>query len=185
MPTGHAISRRGWLLAVAGLAVGTSARRAAAWAAVVALLAGSAMWTATGRDVGRYGSLVYGQVGQLLAQTPSVDTVAAADIGRLGWYFPGAILDLGALTDARLTHGWDDAYVTGRDPDVLLVVASGAVPADLADPDGLRHFEAPALDWARRTGRYRVATVVPLPGGTVMSVLRRDDVAWPAEVWGL
>ncbi len=120
----------------------------------------------------------------MFAATPGVDTVAAVDIGRLGWYYPGSIVDLVGLTDATLARGFDAAYLDRRDPDIVLIMGDTAAPADLSPFPGLRDLDAPALAWARASGRYRLHTALPMPGGTAMSVLVRRDVTLPVDLWG-
>ncbi|MSP54026.1 MAG: hypothetical protein EXR69_00215 [Myxococcales bacterium] len=172
----------------AGVAVGSREawRRRAGAVGAGALALGSLWMAVTGLDAGRYGQVVYGQVGSLLARTPEVDTVAAADVGHLGWCFPGSILDLGGLTDARwaASGGWDEAWFRERDPDVLLVVTGSPLQPDLVETAGVRAYEARALQYVRESGRYRLRAVIPLPGLTQMAVIARDGVEMPDAIWG-
>ncbi len=172
-----------WGAGVAFAGVGT---RWAGGLALVAMLGGSGVMAWRGEDAGRYGQIVYGQVGSLLAASPGVDTVAAADIGRLGWYYPGSILDLGGLTDARwaAAGGWDEAYFRERDPDVLLVVTGAPMRPDLKEPAGVRGYERRPLAFVRAEGGYHLRAVIPLPGLTQMAVIARDDVVLSEEIWG-
>lgn len=148
---------------------------------------GSAVYQAGTRgDHRAYGLSTFAEVGALLDRSPPVHTVASADIGALGWAYRRSVFDLAGLTDTRLARagGFDPAWFDARAPEVLLVAALAPVPADLSDPPGLRRFEAPMLAHLRARGGYHVHDAVPSVAGGVLSVLVRDDVRLPAELWG-
>jgi hypothetical protein len=189
MPGFRRLLESAWILAVlAGFAAALAQgrMRVLVGVGVAAWLGGSAVMAVRGSDSGRYGHIVYGQVGALLARSPQVETVATIDIGRLGWYFPGSVFDLAGLTDARLAHagGWDAEWFVERSPEVAVVVAGAPVGPDLADPPKLRRFEAPMLAWMRANGGYAPRAALPVPGGMVLTVLVRDGVEVPEEIWG-
>lgn len=169
----------------AGVAVALD-RRAVVFAA--AMVAGSGWLAGTGHDAGRYGLLTYGRVGGLLANTPGVNTVAAIDIGRLGWYYPGSILDLAGLTDSRWAKAANEAerhqYFVERAPDVVLVVSAAPLtPALIPTPD-MRWQDAEVLGWVAHDQSYTLRQLVPVPGEHTMAVLVRRGLDLPAATWG-
>ncbi len=169
----------------AGVAVALD-RRAVVF--VAAMVAGSGWLAGTGHDAGRYGLLTYGRVGGLLATTPGVNTVAAIDIGRLGWYYPGSILDLAGLTDSRWAKAASEEerhqYFVERAPDVVLVVsAEPLTPALSASPD-MRWQDAEVLGWLAHDHSYTLRQVVPVPGGHNMAILVRLGLDLPEATWG-
>jgi hypothetical protein len=126
--------------------------------------------------------------------TEGVDVVAMADIGRFGYFFEGAILDLVGLTDrhiARLEgkHGakiWDEAYFRLRNPALVLARSEDPVVDPLpADP----RFGTTEHDVVRSIlnhGGYRYHSTLDLglPRGRYWVIFRRNDITLPEEIWG-
>lgn len=169
----------------AGVAVALD-RRAGLF--VGAMVTGSGWLAGTGHDAGRYGLLTYGRVGGLLANTPGVDTVAAMDIGRLGWYYPGSIVDVAGLTDSRWAKAASEAerhqYFVERAPDVVLVVSAAPLTQALRATPDMRWQDAEVLGWLAHDQTYALRQAIPVPGGHTMTVLVRRGLELPEATWG-
>jgi len=174
------------VLAIGG-GVGVALVRSAA-APALAMVAGSAWMAFSGRDSAAYSFIAEAQVGALLGDTPGVNTVAALDIGCLGWYYPGAIVDLAGLTDRTLASTRDkaarQAYFAARNPDVVLIVSEAPMAPGLTTAVGVYPSESDVLTWVAGTHRYGLRQVIPLRGGSFLNVINRDDVDLPVDRWG-
>lgn len=176
-----------WILLVpmaAAAAASTTTRRALAGVAVAMQL-----WTYRSLDTAgtSYPHLAFAEIGRVAAATPGVNTIASFDIGRLGWAFPGAILDLGGLTDPHIAalpggyfnKAWDDAYFRQRAPDLILVTVE-------ANAEGfrIRDVDAPVVAAAAAQGDYEIARAIVTGGGTTVWVIARAGLELPERLWG-
>jgi arabinofuranosyltransferase len=130
MPGARRLLEVSWIAAVlAGAAAG---RGRLGLAAAALWIAGQGVLAIRGEDCGSYYHQALADLGAELAADPAVGQVAATDIGRLGWHFPGAIYDLAGLTDAHIAglaggsmaKAWDEGYFRARAPDVVLITSS-------------------------------------------------------------
>ncbi len=106
------------------------ARSRWASAAVVAWMLGSAVQAWRGLDGGAWYHAELAEMGTA-AREAGIERIAAFDVGRLGWAFPGSIHDLAGLTDARIgrapgTHGqkpFDVSWFDARAPDWVMLTS--------------------------------------------------------------
>lgn len=166
------------------LALGSSFRKPGVIGLVAMILGGlTAAWRGMDHAAYYHGELA--AVGALAAQTTAITRIAAFDIGRLGWVFPGSIYDLAGLTDARLARrpgahgqkGWDSPYFDRQSPELVLLTGAG-------DPAHPVFINAEQAAWDALNGRGDYELLGPVAvGRDHLFVLVREDVVLPPEVW--
>jgi len=180
---------------LAGLGVGLAAdrrQRLLAWggvvgAAVCALLAGT-----TGLDHGRFSHGVHARIGAQAADTPGIRSIAAVDIGRLGWSFPGEVVDLVGLTDAHLAHlpgshgekPWDETWFRGHDPDLLIARSETPVADPLPGPLVIGRPEQGMVRSVLDHGGYHLHTVLHPADGQWLLLFAKNGLELDPGVWG-
>lgn len=124
----------------------------------------------------------------LLEKTPGVRSVAAVDIGQIGWYWRGHLLDLAGLVEPEIAHRpggllskqWDEAWFRARAPEIAIAwveIGPGGI-------DVRSDVEHDLLTSIHQNGGYtfHVALRSNDSGGYV--IYRRNDVPLPVDVWG-
>lgn len=181
-----------YLGAGVGLALARGPRRILAAVGVAALAGSSLLGAWRGTDSAAFPHALLAGVGRAAAATPGVDCVAAADIGRLGWEFPGEIYDFAGLVDARIARGegghgqkeWDEEHFRARAPDLVLLRVLAGLEGPPGAPLELRTLDLPALRALQEGGGYRAWRAVPdLPGQHTV-LLVRQGLELPARPWG-
>ena len=185
MPGWRRLGECGWVLAVLiGAAVG---RGRAGAVALVIWAVGQGWWAWSGKDAGAW---YHGSVAELgeRAEAAGLESVAATDIGRLGWTFHGSIYDFAGLTDARIGRGeggvmakaWDEAYFRARAPG--LVVLTSASP-----PEEARHVpvERDARRSIEASGGYAYLGAEQVAARGWLLLYLREDLVDDATVQAL
>lgn len=180
-----------YVLAGAGVAVAVAWERGIAALGAVALGASSVYGIVETVDSSLYPTEFNARVGELLAHSPGVRSVATADIGRIGWTFPGEIFDFAGLVDRTIAaasgeHGekeWNEAYFRERAPDVVLITTFGP-PAEPGAQLELRRLDQPVEASMRLHGGYTPWAAAQTLPGVWLVVFTRDGVVLPESLWG-
>lgn len=182
----------GAVLCGVGVGVSDRVRLTAAIAAAWGL--GAAVAFGTGWDRTRQVPWEASTLAAVANQTPGVHRVAMADIGRFGYFFDGAILDLVGLTDRHIAqlegkHGakaWDEAYFREQHPELILARSEDPIVDPLPrDPRfGTTEHEVVRSILTHGGYRYHSTLDLDLPRGRYWVVFRRVDISLPPEIWG-
>jgi arabinofuranosyltransferase len=184
-----------WLCVATGVAAAQQpARRSWIGVVLAAWVVGNVVGAWIGWDHMRQAPMRATLVARAAARTPSIETVALADVGVFGWEFDRSVLDLIGLTDAHIAslpgaHGakeWDEAYFRARSPELVLVRSESPVQDPLdAQPQVGTSERAVLLSILDRGGyRYHATFDLDREIGRYLLVFRRDDIALPDELWG-
>lgn len=131
-------------------------------------------------------------LGERAIETRGVQGIAAVDIGRLGWAFPGEVVDLVGLTDAHLarlpgSHAdkpWDEQWFRGHDPDLLIVRSETPVADPLPGPLVLGRPERGMVRSVLDNGGYHLHTVLHPADGQWLLIFVKDGLALDPALWG-
>lgn len=179
-----------YVLAGVGLAVAASWERWVAGVGAAALAASSVLAVIQTSDSALYPHAFNARVGELLAKAPGVRSIATADIGRIGWTFPGPIYDFAGLVDRTIASGggshgekdWNEAYFREWAPDVVLLTTFGD-PRDASRLE-LRSLDRPAEVSMRQNGGYLPWAAAEKLPGVWLVVFAREGVELPEAQWG-
>ena len=185
MPGWRRLGECGWVLAVL---IGGAAGRGRVGAVALGIwLVGQGWWAWRGEDSGAWYHGAVAAVGER-AQGAGLGSVAATDIGRLGWVFTGSIYDLAGLTDAHIggrdggvmAKAWDEAYFRERGPE--LVILTSASP-----PEEARHVpvEADARRSLEVNGGYAYLGAEQVAARGWLLLYLREDIVDDAVVQAL
>lgn len=180
---------------LAGVGVGLAAdrrQRLLAWGGVAGAAACALVAGATGLDHGRFPHGVHARVGENAVDTGGIRGIAAVDIGRLGWAFPGEIVDLVGLTDAHLarlpgSHGdkpWDEAWFRDHDPDLLIARSETPIADPLTGPLVIGRPEQGMVRSVLDHGGYHLHTVLHPADGQWLLLFAKDGLELDPAVWG-
>jgi len=180
---------------LAGVGVGLAAgrpQRLLAWGGIVGAAACALLAGASRLDHGRFPHGVHAVLGERALETPGVQGIAAVDIGRLGWAFPGEVVDLVGLTDAHLarlpgSHAdkpWDEQWFRGHDPDLLIVRSETPVVDPLPGPLVLGRPEQGMVRSVLDNGGYHLHTVLHPADGQWLLIFVKDGLALDLALWG-
>lgn len=182
------------VLGAAWVGLATGRRYRVAVAAVAASGVAMLVGVVTGRDFRVYSEDIFVALAQQASRS-GVQSIAAVDIGKLGWHFEGEIFDIIGLTDAHIAsmpgaHGekrWDDAYFRSRSPELVVVANFAPMPNPYAGQPvdlQIRTPEIPVFDSMLRGGGYHYVTSYSVGAEQSYLVFARDDVTLPPEIWG-
>ncbi len=179
-----------YVLAGVGLAVAVSWERWVAAIGVLALAASSVSGVVRTADSALYPHAVNAQVGTLLRGAPGVRSIAVADIGRIGWSFPGPIYDFAGLVDRTIASGggahgekdWNEGYFRAWAPDVVLLTTFGD-PRNASSLE-MRSLDLPAAASLRENGGYVPWAAAENLPGVWLVVFAREGVELPEAQWG-
>ena len=184
----------GAILSGVGLALAAGPWRRLALLGLAGWLAAGLLAGATGWDRARQVPLQARAIAEAANGTPGVDSVALADIGRLGYYFDGRILDLVGLTDPEVArrpgrHGdkaWDEAWFRTNRPALVLARSEDPVVDPLPWQPRIGTTEHPVVRSILDGGgyRYHCSFDLGLERGRFWLLFRRDDIDLPPALWG-
>ncbi len=182
----------GAVLCGVGAGLSDKVRLTGALAAAWVLAAGVAF--GTGWDHTKQVPWEASMLAEAANQTDGIELVAMADIGRFGYFFDGAILDLVGLTDRHIAllegkHGdkaWDEAYFRERNPGLVLARSEDPIVDPLRGDPRFGTTEHGIVRSMLTHGGYRYHSTLDLglPRGRYWVVFRRADITLPPEIWG-
>lgn len=181
-----------YVLAGAGVAMALAWERSLVGVGAAALAASSLYGVVETVDSSLYPHAFNGRVGELLVRSPDVRSIAIADIGRIGWTFPGEIFDFAGLVDRTIAQGggihgekeWHEAYFRERAPDVVILTTFGGSPAEPGAQLELRRLDQPVEASIRLHGGYTPWAAAQKLPGVWLVVFARDGVVLPESLWG-
>jgi len=159
---------------------------------VLAWIVGNAALGLSGKDSVHSDTQDLAALGQRVAATPSIHSVALSDIGAFGWYYHGSILDLYGLTDRYLAslNSSDNrdplalAYVSSSAPDLVLLRSRTRVSDPLPASLSVASNERSLLLWLLRDPRYNYRGYIPMRYGFTLLAFVRQGVTLPERLWG-
>ena len=174
-----------WFLVGIAFGIAAGLRWWLAPAALAWLLGSGVAWWG-GEDEGAYYHGDLGEVGKMMARTPGVERIAAFDIGRLGWQFPGSVHDIVGLTDARIASAvgghadkpLDREWFLERDPDLVLLTS-------FSDPDDptFTRMELEVYELLAEQGDWYLAWTGPAGASDHLLVFAKQGFELPEHIW--
>lgn len=166
--------------------------RAATAIGLLAMATSSVVGALGNHEARRFPHEILARVGTLASQTPGVNSIAGADIGRLGWTFPGDIYDLAGLVDSHIArrkggHGekeWDEQYFREWSPELVLVFSMAPIPTGPGQQLMLRAPDAEVVTSIREHGGYLPWRSAPTIPNEWLVVFVRDDIELSEKQWG-